>query len=114
MWNQVYDLLGSVIWSTIAAGISVVVLLCSLAFFYMQAHLTADLTLIAGVGVASFVFGTPAVVVSKAAGPGIISGLLPIGWAVLNIVFLHRLTALSGSLKVSQSSISGIIENRHL
>ncbi|KJK24279.1 lactate permease [Burkholderiaceae bacterium 16] len=114
MWSQVYDPLGSMALSTLAAGIPVAVLLASLAFFHMQAHLAAGLALVVGVVIAASVFGMPAEMAGKAAGLGIVSGLFPIGWIVLNIIFLHRLTTLNGSFKVLQNSISGITEDRRL
>jgi len=114
VWSQVYDPLGSMALSTIAAAVPVVVLLAALAFFHMQAHLAAGLALVVGVVVASFVFGMPAEMAGKAAGLGIISGLFPIGWIVLNIIFLHRLTTINGSFKVLQNSISGVTEDRRL
>jgi lactate permease len=40
--------------------------------------------------------------------------LLPIGWIVLNIIFLHQLTEQNGSFKVLQDSIAGITEDRRL
>ena len=114
VWSQVYDPLGSMALSTLAAGIPVAVLLASLAFFHMQAHLAAGLALVVGVVIAAAVFGMPAEMAGKAAGLGIVSGLFPIGWIVLNIIFLHRLTTLNGSFKVLQNSISGITEDRRL
>jgi len=100
--------------STLAAGVPVAVLLAALAFFHLQAHLAAGLALVVGVVIASAVFGMPAAMAGKAAGLGIVSGLFPIGWIVLNIIFLHRLTTLNGSFRVLQNSISGITEDRRL
>ncbi|MDF3832772.1 L-lactate permease [Cupriavidus basilensis] len=114
MWSQVYDPLGSMALSTLAAGVPVAVLLAALAFFHLQAHLAAGLALVVGVVIASAVFGMPAEMAGKAAGLGIVSGLFPIGWIVLNIIFLHRLTTINGSFKVLQNSISGITEDRRL
>jgi lactate permease len=114
MWQQVYDPLGSFALSTMAAGIPVAVLLAALAFFHMRAHLAAGLALLVGIGVAAFVFGMPMAMAGKAAGYGIAAGLFPIGWIVLNIIFLHRLTTLNGYFKALQNSISGVTEDRRL
>jgi lactate permease len=114
IWNQVYDPLNSAVLSTIAAGIPVAVLLAALAFFHIRAHIAAGLALVAGIAIASLVFGMPAAMATKAAGYGIAAGLFPIGWIVLNIIFLHRLTTLNGYFKVLQNSISGITEDRRL
>ena len=114
MWQQVYDPLGSFALSTIAAGIPVAVLLAALAFFHMKAHLAAGLALLVGIGIAGFVFGMPVAMAGKAAGYGIAAGLFPIGWIVLNIIFLHRLTTLNGYFKALQNSISGVTEDRRL
>jgi lactate permease len=114
MWQQVYDPLGSPALSTIAAGVPVAVLLAALAFFHMKAHLAAGLALAVGIAVAAFVFGMPVAMAGKAAGYGIAAGLFPIGWIVLNIIFLHRLTTLNGYFRALQNSISGVTEDRRL
>ena len=114
IWHQVYDPLQNFALSTIAAGIPVGVLLATLAFLHLRAHLAAGLALIIGIGIAVAAFGMPAEMAGKAAGLGVASGLFPIGWIVLNIIFLHRLTTLNGYFKVLQDSISGITEDRRL
>jgi lactate permease len=114
IWHQVYDPVQNFALSTISAGIPVGVLLAALAFFHMRAHYAAGLALLVGIGITVAVFGMPAEMAVKAAGYGIASGLFPIGWIVLNIIFLHRLTTLNGYFKVLQNSISGITEDRRL
>jgi lactate permease len=56
----------------------------------------------------------PADMAGRAALFGAFTGLLPIGWIVLNIIFLHQLTEQNGSFKVLQDSLSGITEDRRI
>lgn len=56
----------------------------------------------------------PADMAGKAAFLGGLTGLLLIGWIVLNIIFLHQLTEQNGSFKMLQDSIAGITEDRRL
>lgn len=114
IWHQLYDPLNSFPLSTLAAAVPVGVLLIALAFFHMRAHLAAGLALVIGIGIAVLVFGMPAAMAGKAAAYGIAAGLFPIGWIVLNIIFLHRLTTENGYFKVLQNSISGITDDRRL
>ena len=45
---------------------------------------------------------------------GALFGLLPIGWIVLNIIFLYQLTKDKGYFKILQDSIAGVTEDRRL
>lgn len=56
----------------------------------------------------------PGEMAGKAALMGGLTGLLPIGWIVLNIIYLHQLTEQNGSFKILQDSIAGITEDRRL
>ena len=114
MWQQVYDPLGSSAISTACAAIPVVVLLGALAFFKVKAHIAALLGLAAALIIAIFVFGMPAAMAGKTAVFGALYGLLPIGWIILNVIFLYKLTESTGRFKVLQDSIAGITNDRRL
>ena len=113
VWQQVYDPFHSVLLSALAAAIPVVVLLGLLAF-HVRAHLAAIIGLASALGVAIFLFGMPTKLAGLAAMYGAFFGLLPIGWIVLNIIFLHQLTEENGSFKVLQDSIANITDDRRL
>jgi lactate permease len=114
VWQQVYDPFNNVVLSTAMAAVPVVVMLASLAFFHVKAHLAALLALASALLIAIFAFGMPATMAGSAALFGAANGLLPIGWIVLNIIFLHRLTTENGSFKVLQDSLARITDDRRL
>ena len=114
IWQQVYNPLGSLGMSALLASVPVVVMLAALAFFHIKAHMAALLALLAALVIAVMGFGMPLDMAADAALFGAFNGLVPIGWIVLNIIFLHRLTTENGSFKVLQNSIAGITADRRL
>jgi lactate permease len=114
VWSQIYDPMNNAVLSTVLAAVPVVVLLGGLAFFRLSAHVAAILGLAAALLIAIFVYGMPAPMAGAAAGYGAFFGLLPIGWIVLNIIFLYQLTKDKGYFKILQDSIAGITEDRRL
>ncbi|SFN30647.1 L-lactate permease [Variovorax sp. OV329] len=113
-WQQIYDPFGNMIISTALAAIPVVVMLAALGFFHIKAHVAAGMGLLAAVLVAVFAYGMPLDMAGRAAVFGGLTGLLPIGWIVLNIIFLHQLTEQNGSFAVLQDSLSGVTEDRRI
>ena len=113
VWSQIYDPFNSMFLSTLAAAVPVVVLLGLLAF-HVRAHLAAVIGLASGLLIAIVAFGMPVKMAGLSALYGAAFGLLPIGWIVLNIIFLHRLTEENGSFKVLQVSIANITADRRL
>ena len=114
VWQQIYDPFGNMVISTLLAAIPVLVMLVALGFLDIKAHLAAGMGLLAAVAVAVFAYGMPMGMAGTAAMYGGLTGLLPIGWIVLNIIFLQQLSVQNGSFKILQSSLSGITDDRRL
>ncbi|MBI1396015.1 MAG: L-lactate permease [Betaproteobacteria bacterium] len=113
-WQQVYDPLNNAVLSTLFAAIPVVVLLGGLAFLRLSAHVAALSGLASALLVSILVFHMPASMALTTAGFGALFGLLPIGWIVLNIIFLYQLTKDKGYFQVLQDSIANVTEDRRL
>ena len=114
VWQQVYNPFDNMGLSTLVAAVPVVVMLLGLGVFHLKAHVAAAAGLLSAFLIAVFAFGMPAGMASRAALLGGLTGLLPIGWIVLNIIFLHQLTEKNGSFQVLQDSIAGITQDRRL
>ena len=114
VWQQDYDPMGSMVLSTLLAALPVVAMLMALGVLHIKAHFAAGIGLIAALGVAVLVYGMPIGLAGNAALLGGLTGLMPIGWIVLNIIFLQQLTEQNGSFKILQDSIAGITADRRL
>ena len=114
MWNQVYDPLNQQALSTLLAAISVVTLLVLLASGKVKAHLAALVALAAAILVAIVVFTMPPGHAIRATLLGIATGLFPIGWIVLNVIFLYRLTVEKGVFETLQRTIGSVTADRRL
>jgi lactate permease len=113
-WTQVYDPLGHWWLSTLVAALPIVVLLGALAFFRIKAHFAALLGLAASILIASGVFHMPTGMGVRAAIYGACYGLFPIGWIILNVIFLYDMNCVSGRFKILQESLMGITQDRRL
>jgi lactate permease len=113
-WSQAYDPSGHWLISTLIAALPVVVLLGSLALGHIKAHYAAMLGLTTALLVAIFGFHMPARLAGATAVLGAGYGLFPIGWIVLNVIFMYQLTVETGRFNVLQHSMTGITQDRRL
>jgi lactate permease len=114
MWNQAYDPLSSAVLSTLVAALPLVVLLGLLARHGVRAHYAALLGLTAALAVAIVVQGMPAGMALRAAAFGAAYGFFPIGWIVLNVLFLHSLASERGLVDELRVGITRLTDDRRL
>jgi lactate permease len=108
MWNQVYDPFNNWILSTLAAALPVVTLLVLIASNKVKAHIAAIVALIVANLVAISIFTMPSGLALRATVLGAVTGFFPIGWIVLNVIFLYRLTVEKGTFETLQTTIGGV------
>src|SRR5271169_3793137 len=112
-WSQGYDPTGLWWLSTLVAAAPVVVLLGALAL-HVKAHYAALLGLASALVIAIFGFHMPARMAGATAVLGAGYGLFPIGWIVLNVIFMYQLTVESGRFDVLKHSLTGVTQDRRL
>jgi lactate permease len=96
LWRQTYDPLHSPVLSTLVAALPVVILLGSIALLRIRIHFSALLGLSAALAVALFAYHMPAQAAVASSLYGAAFGLFPIGWIILNVIFLYQLTVKRG------------------
>lgn len=113
-WSQGYDPLGNWFLSTLVAAVPVIVLLGALASTKVHAHWAAVLGLASAILIAVAAFHMPGRMAAVTAVYGCGYGLLPIGWIIINVIFLYDLTVVTGRFQVMQHSLMNITQDRRL
>ncbi len=114
MWTQVYDPFGQPWLSTVLAALPVVALLGSLALLHLKAHVAASIGLATSLLIAIVAFGMPSGMALASATYGAAYGLLPIGWIVVNVIFLYQLTEERGLFATLRQSITHVTTDARL
>ena len=113
-WNQIYNPLGNAGLSTLAAAVPVVTLLVLIASGKVKAHIAAIIAVIVTNLITIFVFTMPAGMSIRASILGIVTGFFPIGWIVLNVIFLYQVTVRCGKFELLKRAVGGVTEDRRL
>jgi len=107
-WLQNYDPLNNAFLSTVLAALPIIILLGSIALFKIKIHFAALLGLLIAILVALFVYRMPVSAVSATTVYGAAYGLFPIGWIILNLIFLYQLTVNKGLFAIIRKHLGNI------
>jgi lactate permease len=107
-WSQNYDPLGNAFLSTLVAAIPVVLLLGAVALFHVRIHLAALAGLLVALALAIGICHMPVDIAAATTVYGAAFGLFPIGWIILNVIFLYQLTVQRGLFDVLRDSLARV------
>ena len=107
-WAQHYNPLNNASLSTVVAALPVVVLLGSIAILRIRVHFSALIGLSVALAIALWVYGMPMTTAAAATAYGAAFGLFPIGWIILNVIFLYQLTVERGLFAVLRDSLAKV------
>ncbi len=108
VWPQNYDPLHNAFLSTLIAACPVVVLLSSIALLRIRIHFAALLGLGVALAVALAAYRMPGSAAAATTAFGAAFGLFPIGWIILNVIFLYQLTVKGGWFEVMRDSLARV------
>ena len=113
-WVQVYDPVGNAWLSTLAAALPIFLLLATLALLEWKAQWAALIGLATALLISVVLYGMPVNTALATAVYGAAYGLFPIGWIILNAVFLYSLTVETGQFEIVKQSVAGLSADRRV
>jgi lactate permease len=111
---QDYNPLHNAALSSAVAAFPIVLLLIMIASGRVKAYWAALIAVAATLLVAVFAFHMPAGMAAKATVLGFVGGFFPIGWIIVNVIFLYRLTVDKGHFAIFQHSMGSVTADRRM
>src|SRR6185312_14990512 len=100
--------------STAVAALPIVLLLVALGVLEWRAHIAALTGLIAALTISTAIYGMPVPTALATTFYGAAYGFLPIGWIILNAVFLYNLTVHTGQFDIVKGSVGRLSNDRRI
>ena len=91
-----------------------VTLLLLIATGAVRTHLAALIALLVAILIAILLFTMPVGLAIRASILCAVIGFFPIGWIVLNVIFMYRLIVATGAFATLQQAIGGVTADRRL
>lgn len=113
-WYQSYDPLGSQVLSTVTALLPMAILIGLLLLTKMRPYVSAYLALLAAALVAGLAYQMPPEKILASMGYGLLYGLLPIGWIVLNVFFFFKVLTDAGTIDGLKNTLVKITDDQRL
>ncbi len=107
-WQQNYDAFNNPFLSTAVAAVPIVLLLVAMAVFHIRIHIAAFASLASALVIAVGVNRMPVSMAAATTLYGALFGLFPIGWIILNVLFLYQLTVEKGLFDVLRASLAQV------
>jgi len=114
MWEQIINPLNNIFYSALIAAVPIIFLFIVLLSRKVSGYVACIVTLIIAIEIAVIIYGMPLSLALVSAFYGMISGIFPIAWIVLNAVFLYNISRKTGSFSVVKNSIESITADRRL
>lgn len=113
-WTQVYEPLGSILASSLAALIPIIFFFVALAVFRMKGYTAGAITVVLAVLVAILVYKMPVNLALAATVYGFAYGIWPIAWIIVTAVLLYKITVKTGQFDIIRSSVISLTEDQRL
>jgi lactate permease len=113
-WTQVINPLDKIALSALIAAVPVLFIFWALVIRKMKGYQASFLTMLIAMAIAIFLYRMPVRLALLSTFHGVLYGLFPICWIIINAVFLYNITVRSGQFEIIKNFMASITPDRRL